>query len=87
MSIPTVTENRGIRNIRFQFRRQGRIHAAPCYEVIPYTPGESLYTLVSGETYCGKNIPIGTGGWGYGGKFCPTCLPHLPIDIETRRIR
>jgi hypothetical protein len=62
------------RVIKHQFRRGGVIHLALVHDsVFDGQDGMTLHVTHPYETFCGKNIPIGTGGWGYGGRKCETC--------------
>lgn len=69
-----ITED-GTRIIRYQFRRGGVVHLT---WVIDYhfdnDPDRTCHVTNPYETICGKNIPIGSGGWGYGPKKCTDCF-------------
>jgi len=61
------------RVLRHQFRPTGLVHLAVVHETDALERPWTHYAVVSGTTLCGKNIDIGSGGWGYGPKACPKC--------------
>jgi hypothetical protein len=62
----------GTRVIRYQYRQTGLVHLTTVQDY-HWSDDGNCGAIQHHETFCGKYIPIGTGGWGHGTKKCEGC--------------